>query len=147
MDPLSDTAPHTGHADLKNLTRNLINMRLSSKGKQKMEKSTQSRSRSSSLTNTAMTYIGYYSTKIAKDFSFNALANSPLPTNHKLLQEVSEYMADQMYERHVMGFSALLPPLNHPLYPYWLPEHQGNYAVAAMLEQQKKEKEEEDIKF
>lgn len=123
MDPISDTAPHTGYADMKNLTRNLTNMHLASNGKKKTAKNTQSPSRSSSPTNTAGTYIAYYCAKIAKDFSSKALAYSPLPVNRELLQEVSEYMAEEMYKRYVVGFSVLLPPVNHPLYPFWLPEH------------------------
>lgn len=141
MDPMSDTAPHTGYADVKKLTRNLTNMHLGSNGKKKMDKNTQSRSRSSSPTNTAGTYIAYYSAKIAKDFSAKSLAYAPLPVNRELLQEVSEYMAEEMYKRYVIGFSALLPPVNHPHYPFWLPEHKGNYAVTAMLAMEKVEME------
>jgi hypothetical protein len=141
MDPLSDTTPLPEYADMTNLTRTLTNMHLGSKGKKKMKKNTQSRSRSSSPTNTAMTYISYYSAKIANDFASKALAHSPLPTNRQLLQGISEYMAEEMYKRYVMGFAVLLPPLNHPLYPFWLPEHKGNYAVTAMLEQEKEKME------
>jgi hypothetical protein len=142
IDPISDTTPLPEYADLTGLTRTLTDMHLGSKGKKKMEENTQSRSRSSSPgNNTAMTYIAYYKATIAKDFSSKALARSPLPANRELLHEVSEYMVEEMYKRYVMGFSPLLPPLNHPLYPFWVREHQGNYAVTAMLAMEKAETE------
>ena len=67
MDPISDTAPHTGYTDVKNLTRNLTNMHLASNGKKKTAKNTQSPSRSSSPTNTAGTYIAYYCANLQND--------------------------------------------------------------------------------
>jgi hypothetical protein len=142
MDPLSDTTPLPEYADLTGLPRSpTTNVHLGSKGKKKMDKDTQSRSGSSSPTNTADTYIAYYKATIATDFSPKSLAHSPLPNNRELLQEVSEYMVEEMYKRYVIGFYPLLPPVNHPLYPFWVREHQGNYAVTAMLAKEKAETE------
>jgi hypothetical protein len=141
MDPISDTAPSKEPANVRNLTRTLTNTHLDSNGKPRMKENTQSGQKMQipHKSNTAQNYIALYGSIIANDFSSQALANSPLPANRQLLQEVSRHMADEMYDRYVMGFSALLPPLNHPLYPYWLLEHKGNYAVKAMLEKEEEE--------
>ncbi|KAF2998570.1 hypothetical protein E8E13_005885 [Curvularia kusanoi] len=88
---------------------------------------------SSSQTIPITAYIEHYSRTLSADFTPYALAYSPLPHSMPALEELSRRMADEAYLRYQWGFLMLLSPKAHPHYPYWLPEHEGNYAVEAAL--------------
>lgn len=89
----------------------------------------------SSSSRTLETYLTHYTSILTRDFSSNALSHAPLPSSAQLLEEFSIRMAEELYNHYCRGYALVLPPVGHPHYPFWLPEHQMNYATEALLEQ------------
>lgn len=48
-------------------------------------------------------------------------------------------MADTVYKRYRLGFAPTLSLLDHAYYPFWLPEHEGNYAIEASVRREEQE--------
>ncbi|KAF1359224.1 hypothetical protein EJ07DRAFT_156135 [Lizonia empirigonia] len=87
-----------------------------------------------SSSRTLATYLTHYTSILTRDFSSNTLSHAPLPTGVQLLEEFSIRMAEELYNQYCRGYALVLPPVGHPHYPFWLPEHQMNYAIEALLE-------------
>lgn len=97
------------------------------------------------LTQNAATYITHFNTLISRDWSANTLSHAALPKTPQILEELSRHMADEVYRRCRLGFVPPLSPLKHPYYPFWLPEHEGNYAIEALVRKEEQELRERDF--
>ena len=95
--------------------------------------------RAVSFTQNAAMYIAGYSSLIKHDWSADAVSHAELPQIPQVLEELSRYMADEVYRRYRLGFSPTLSPLRHPYHPFWLPEHEGNYAIEALARKEEQE--------
>jgi hypothetical protein len=92
-----------------------------------------------SLTQGAATYITEYNSLITHDWSADTLSHAALPKTSHVLEALSRYMADTVYKRYRLGFAPTLSPLDHAYYPFWLPEHEGNYAIEASVRREEQE--------
>ncbi|KAF2242220.1 hypothetical protein BU26DRAFT_510642 [Trematosphaeria pertusa] len=64
------------------------------------------------------------------DMAYDGLHDAELPDNPHELAELCNWMADEVYKKHVMlGKKPVFAPADHVFYPCWVAEHPSNEVI------------------